>query len=246
MNTYKNIARTMGILYIIGTVSGILSRVVTGPILSAPDMLASISANSNPITLGAFFVLMMGLPLALVPVVAYPVLRKHNEILALGYVVFRGALEGVYYVAIVVSWLLLLPLSQVYQAGSADAANLQVWANVLLEAKELAAFGAVVFCLGGLMFYTLLFQFKLVPQWLSAWGLLALIMNLAAGLCVMFSLFGPVSTISDVLQVPIFFQEMVLAVWMIVKGFNPSALTVPSAKTDEKPNGSTLRVLPTA
>ncbi|MFN8446641.1 MAG: hypothetical protein U0175_37965 [Caldilineaceae bacterium] len=49
---------------------------------------------------------------------------------------------------------------------------------MLLQAKELEAFGAVVFCLGGLMFYTMLFQFKLVPQWLSGWGLLALIMTL--------------------------------------------------------------------
>ena len=90
MNTYKNIARTMGILYILGTVSGILSRVVTGPIHNTPDLLSSISANGNPITLGALLVLTMGLALVMIPVLAYPVLRKHNEILALGYVVFRG------------------------------------------------------------------------------------------------------------------------------------------------------------
>ncbi|MCJ7556216.1 MAG: DUF4386 domain-containing protein [Gammaproteobacteria bacterium] len=230
MDAYKNIARTIGILYILGTISGILSRVVTGPIQSAQDLLASISANGNQITLGALFVLTMGSALAMIPVMAYPVLRKHDEILALGYVVFRGALEGVYYMAIVVSWLLLLPLSQVYQAGSPDASNLRVLANVLLEAKEIAVFGMIVFCLGGLMFYYLLFQSKLVPQWLSGWGFIALIMNLAAGLLVMFGLFGPTSTISTVLQLPIFLQEMVLAVWLIAKGFNPSAIASEPAK----------------
>ena len=212
MNTYKNIARMMGILYILGTISGILSRVVTGPILRTQHLLASISANGNQITLGALFVLTMGLALAMIPVMAYPVLRKHAEILALGYVVFRGALEGVYYMAIVVSWLLLLPLSQVYQAGSPEASNLRVLANVLLEAKEIVVFGMIVFCLGGLMFYYLLFQSKLVPRWLSGWGWIALIMNLAAGLLVMFGFFGPTSPISDVLQIPIALQEMVLAV----------------------------------
>lgn len=230
MDAYKNIARTMGILYILGTISGILSRVITWPIQSAPDLLASISANGNQITLGALFVLTMGLALAMIPVMAYPVLRKHDEIFALGYVVFRGALEGVYYMAIVVSWLLLLPLSQVYQAGSPDASNLRVWANVLLEAKEIAVFGMIVFCLGGLMFYYLLFQSKLVPQWLSGWGFIALIMNLAAGLLVMFGLFSPTSTISNVLQLPIFLQEIVLAVWLIAKGFNPSAIVSKPAK----------------
>ncbi len=232
MNTYKNIARTMGILYILGTISGILSRVVTGPINSAQDLLASISANGNPITLGALFVLTMGLALAMIPVIGYPVLRKHNEILALGYVVFRGALESVYYMAIFVSWLLLLPLSQVYQAGSLEASNLRVLANVLLEAKEIAVFGMIVFCLGGLMFYYLLFQSKLVPQWLSGWGFIALILGFAAGLLAMFGFFGPTSTISDVLQIPIGLQEMVLAVWLIVKGFNPSAIASLSAKTE--------------
>jgi len=230
MGAYKNIARTLGILYILGTISGILSRVITGPIQSAPDLLVSISANGNQITLGAIFVLMMGLALSMIPVIAYPVLRKHDEILALGYVVFRGALEGVYYMAIVVSWLLLLPLSQVYQAGSSDASNLRVLANVLLEAKEIAVFGMVVFCLGGLLFYYVLFQSRLVPQWLSGWGFVALIMGLAAGLLVMFGLISPTSMISDVLQLPIFLQEIVLALWLIAKGFNPSAIAAEPAR----------------
>lgn len=224
METYKNIARTMGILYILGTISGILSRVVTGPIQSTSDLLSSISANGNPITLGALFVLTMGLALAMIPVIGYPILRKYDEILALGYVVFRGALEGVYYMAIVVSWLLLLPLSQVYQAGSPDSSNLLALANVLLEAREIAVFGMIVFVLGGLMFYYLLFQSRLVPRWLSGWGLIALLMNLAVGLSVMFGLFSATSTISDVLQLPIFLQEIVLAIWLIAKGFNLSAI----------------------
>ncbi len=224
MNAYRTIARTMGTLYILGTISGILSRVVTGPILSSQDLLASVSARGNQVTMGALFVLTMGLALAMIPVVGYPVLRKHNEILALGYVVFRGALESAHYIAIVVSWLLLLPLGQVYQASSPEAANLRVWASVLLEAKEIAVFGMIVFCLGGMMFYYLLFQSKLVPRWLSGWGLIALIMNLSAGLLMTFGFFGPTSPIFDALQIPIFLQEMVLAVWLIVKGFNPSAI----------------------
>ena len=222
----------MGWLYIVGTVAGILSRVVTGSISSAQDLLVRISANGNQLTLGALFVLVMGSALAMVPVVAYPVLRRHDEGLALGYVVFRGALEGVYYMAIVVSWLLLLPLSQVYQIGAPDASNLRALGSVLFEVKEIAAFGMIVFSLGGLMFYYLLYQSKLVPRWLSGWGLVGLIFGLTAGLLVMFGFFGPTSSIIDVLQVPIGLQEMVFAVWLIVKGFNPSAIASLSAKTE--------------
>lgn len=218
MNTDKNIARTMGILYILGTISGILSGVVTGPILSTQDLLASVSAYGNPITLGALFVLTMGLALAMIPILAYPVLRKDDEIFALGYIVFRGALECAAYLAIVVSWLLLRSLSLVYQASRPEAANLQALASVLFKTNELAVILMIVFCLGGLMFYCLLFQSKLVPRWLSGWGLIALIMNLAAGLLAMVGFFSAKSPISDILQIPIFAQEMVLAVWLIVKG----------------------------
>jgi hypothetical protein len=234
MNTNKSIARTMGVLYILGTVAGILSRVVTGPIGSAQDLLVSVSAHSTQVTLGALLVLVMGSALAMVPVVGYPVLRKHDETLALGYVVFRGALEGVYYIAIFVSWLLLLPLGQVYQSGAPDASNLQALGNVLFQAKEIAAFGMVIFSLGGLMFYYLLYRSKLIPRWLSGWGLVALVLGLVNGLLVMFGAFGPTSALSDVLQIPIGLQEMVLAVWMIVKGFNAMTVGITPNKQGEK------------
>ena len=117
-----------------------------------------------------------------------------------------------------------------YLAGSSDAFNLRVLANVLLEAREIAVFGMIVFCLGGLMFYYLLFRSRLVPRWLSGWGLIGLIINLAAGLLVMFAFVGPTSSVSDVLQIPIFLQEMVLAVWLIVKGFNPPAIAAEFAE----------------
>lgn len=235
MNSTKNIARMVGCLYIIGTITHILTRVVTGATRSSQDFLATISATGNPITLGALFILTGALALAMIPVIAYPVLRKYDEILALGYVVFRGALETVFYLVSCVSWLLLLPLSQIYQAGSPDAAKLQALANVLWETKELQVYGMIVFALGGLMFYTLLFKAKLVPRWLSVWGIIGFILVLATYLLVMFGFFGATSPISDVLQIPIGLQEMVLAVWLIVKGFNPiSDATVQTVATQHR------------
>ena len=82
----------------------------------------------------------------------------------------------------------------------------------------------IVFCLGALIFYYLLYQTKLIPRWLSGWGLIAIIPYLAAGLLVLFGFFGPLSTSEIVLEFPLALQEMVMAVWLIVKGFNPSAL----------------------
>ena len=99
MNTHKKTAIIVGVLFIIGTVAGILSVVFTGSILDDPDYLIKVSANENQIIIGALFVLIMGFALAMVPVMMFPIFKKHNEALALGYVVFRGALETVTYIA---------------------------------------------------------------------------------------------------------------------------------------------------
>jgi hypothetical protein len=234
MDTNKNNARIVGVLYIIGTVAGILSVVFTGPIRNAQDALLSIAAHENHLMLGALFVLTMGLALAMVPVVAFPILRKYHEVLAVGYVVFRGGLEAIGYLVTVVSWLLLLPLSRVYQAGAPGASNLQALGSLLLETQQLASINTIVFILGALMFYAVLYQAKLVPRWLSGWGLIAAIPYFVPGLLGIFGIISPTmgsnSTLLTMLDLPLAVQEMVLAVWLIVKGFNPSAIASGAGK----------------
>jgi Domain of unknown function (DUF4386) len=233
MNADKKTARIVGVLYIIGTVAGILSLVFTGPIQNAQDHLMSVPASETRLVVGALFVLMMGLALALVPVMMFPILSKHNEALALGYVVFRGGLEAVTYLAIATSWLLLVPLSQMYvQAGVLDASNIQALGTLLLEAKEIGSILTIVFCLGALIFNYLLYQTELVPRWLSGWGLIAIVPYLAAGLLAMFGIINALSPIYAILNLPLALQEMVLAVWLIVKGFNSSATVFRAAKTE--------------
>jgi len=235
MNTYRKTAIIAGVLYIIGTVAGILSLVLSQPVRAAQDALAGVAANANQVIVAALFVLLMGLSLAMVPVVLYPVLRRFNEVLALGYVVFRGALETVTYFVTAIVWLLLLALSQLYvQAGALAASGFQASGALLLKAGELSSLTGIVFCLGALMFYAVLYQSRIVPRWLSVWGLAALILDLAAQFLALFGLLDPVSATASLLFIPIAVQEMVLAVWLIVKGFSPSALAAGAAKTDMK------------
>ncbi len=233
MNANKTTARTVGILYIIGTVAGILSLVVTGPVRNAQDYLMGVPASEIRLVVGALFVLTMGLALAMVPVMMLPILRRHNEALALGYVVLRGGLEAVAYLAIATGWLLLVPLSQIYvRAGVLDASTIQALGTLLLEAKEIASILNIVFCLGALIFNYLLYRTKLVPRWLSGWGLIAIVPYLAAGLLAMFDIINALSPTYAILNLPLALQEMVLAVWLIVKGFNSSATVFATAKTD--------------
>ena len=227
MNNYRKNAIVTGVLYIIGTVAGILSLVFINPLLNSPDLLTAVSADGSQLILGALIVMVMALALAMVPVVMFPVLRRHNEVLALGYVVFRGALETFFYFAIVISSLSLLILSQV---AVTDSSALQTVATDLLETEILGSLLTIVFILGALMFYTVLYQSKLVPRWLSGWGLIAAPLYLVAALLVLFGTNEPMSTTDSLLQMPLGIQEMVLALWLIVKGFNPTAVESGSAR----------------
>jgi hypothetical protein len=237
MNTIKGSPRAhrasrktaiiVGVLYIIGTFAGVLSLVFAGSILNDPDYLIKVSANENQIITGALFVLTMGLALALIPVMMFPILKKHHEGLAAGYVVFRGALETFSYIAMAISWLLLITLSQEYlKAGAPDVSYYQTLGALVLRGHDsIRSILEIVFPLGALMFYTVLYQSKLIPRWISGWGLAAALLWLAVGLFGLFHLIVPMSTIQVVLSLPIALQEMVMAVWLIVKGFNLSPIT---------------------
>ncbi len=231
MNTYRKTAIVAGVLYIIGTVAGILSLVLSAPVRDAQNLLTSVAANANQVRIATLFVLLMGLSLAMVPIVLYPILRRYNEVLALGYVVFRGALETVGCFVTPVIWLLLLALGQLNaQAGDSAASGFQAQGALLLKAGELSSLAGIVFCLGALMFYAVLYQSRLVPRWISVWGLAAVLPYLAAESLALFAILDPLSATASLLHIPMAVQEMVLAVWLIVKGFNPSAIASEPAR----------------
>ena len=164
MSADRKAAVWIGVLYIIGTVGLVLSVVVTSAVLAGPAYLAQVAAQPNQVAIGALLVLLAGLSLAMVPVVFWPVGRRYNETLAMGYVVFRGALETVLYVVAALGWLLLIALST--EPGAGPFAGF-VRTTVAVTWDQLVA---IPFALGALMFYVLLFRSRLVPRWLSAWG----------------------------------------------------------------------------
>lgn len=214
MNTNQKAARIVGVLFIIGTVAGILSVILTQPILEASSFMVQVAANQNQLIIGALLVLTMGFALAMIPVMLFPIFRKYNEALALGSVVFRGALEAVAYIVIAVSWLLLIPLSRAYAgAGTSDVSAVEVAGKLLLETVGWTnQILAIVFSLGALMIYSLFHQSKLIPRWLSIWGLVGAVLYLSVPLLGMFGME------LGIFMAPLALQEMVLAVWLLVKG----------------------------
>ncbi len=233
MNTNRKTAIVVGILYIIGTVAGILSVVFTLPILGDPGYLSKIAANENPIVIGCLLVLTMGFALAMVPVLLFPVLKRHNEALALGYVVFRGALETVAYIATVICWLFLIVVSREYAAaGASSLSYFQTLGAVLLKGNDsISNLLIIIFSLDALILYYLLYRSKLVPRWISVWGLIAILLHFSTAFLIMFHFIDAgMSPTLVIINFPILIQEMVMAVWLIVKGFDPAAIAALSAK----------------
>lgn len=235
LGTYRKTAVIVGILFIIGTVSGILSGVVTAPIRAGSTYPLNVAASETQWIIGTLFVMLMGLSLAMMPVMLYPIFKKHNEVLAFGAVLFRGAIEAISYAVMVISMLLLLTVSEIYgTTGAADGSNLQTLGAMLTAAKDWTEmWGAIIFSIGGLMIYALFYQTRLVPRWLSGWGFIGGVLYIVANVVSMFSPLhiAPLIGIGiGILLIPTAIQEMVFAVWLIVKGFNPSAMLPNLAK----------------
>ena len=81
-----------------------------------------------------------------------------------------------------------------------------------------------IFPLGAVILYSVFYRERLVPRWLSGWGLIGAVLYWVAGLLVMFDVITPLETPHIMLQAPLGLQEMVLAIWLIAKGFSADAL----------------------
>ena len=218
-------ARIVGALFITAMVSGMLRFVLLDPILDAPDYLVKVSANGSKVIIGALSFFILAIALVGIAIVMYPILKNQNEVFALGYVGTR-IIEGVLFIIAILAILTLWTLSQEFvKAGAPDDSYFQILGGLLLTVRYWAynVLWSITLSLGGLMFYYLLYQSNLIPRWLSVWGFIGALSFPVAWL----SLFG--STISGPFLLPLVVNEMVLAVWLIVKGFNSSEINSLSA-----------------
>jgi len=194
------------------------------------NVLAIVAANSSRITGGSFLILMMGITLMAMTVFLYPIFRKDSEELATGMVLFRGALEGTFYFLSTLGFLALVLLGNEFIATGADSAALQSMGNVLYWFQgRLAPAGTILFLIGSTCLYLSFYRTRLIPRWLSVWGFIGVATSLAAALLNFFHMAPGIRFYLEMVIAP---QEIVMALWLIVKGFNPKAVAALSAKTE--------------
>ncbi len=239
MKTYRMNAVMTGVLYFLGTVFGVsgaliggevLTSIISGKPLAGVDMLGLVAANSSRLTAGAFLTFMMGISLVAMTVFLYPVLRKASKELAMGMVLFRGALEGIFYFMTTLNILTLVAVGNEYITTRADSAVLQSIVNILYQFENLKApVSSIIFLIGAACIYLVFYRTWLIPRWLSVWGFIGVATSMAAALLNFFHMDPGIGFYLEMVMAP---QEIVMAVWLIVKGFNPSAIAVLSEKTE--------------
>jgi hypothetical protein len=231
MISNRKTAIIVGVLFIIATVSAILALVFYEPILNNPGFMIMGSSNENQVRLGALLDLILAGTAVGTSIMLFPFLKKHNESIALGYVTFR-LFEAVMIVVGVISLLSLLTLHQEFvEAAVPNASSFQTSGPLLIAVYDWTFILGPHLMLGinTLMCSYLLYQTKLVPRFISVWGFVGAILIFTVALLEMFGLIT--SSWVVILAMPIATYEMVLAVRLIVKGFNLPAIASESART---------------
>jgi hypothetical protein len=132
--------------------------------------------------------------------------------------------DELFSVLLAIGWLLPVPLGEAMSAGPGTTSPAGVrLGSLLMDSEATNAVLGLVFCLGAVMFYLLLYRSRIVPRRIALWGLVAIPFYLAADLLAMYGVIGAVSFEQVLMFMPMAVQEMVLAVWMIARGFRPAA-----------------------
>jgi len=218
----------VGMLFIVATAFLFLGEPFYKPYLDAPDALTVVAQNKPRYVLGLGIELICILAMPLIGAFIFPVLRRVSVGLALAYFFFRS-LEGIILLAVALTnKLAVLSLSEALLAGGdpvASGAALSVIRAQNIWADTAGTLYNVIFVCGALCLYAVLFRARLVPRWISVWGLVSVLVLGAAAVSGIFA--KPPLFWEVVLVAPLALQEMVMALWFIFRGFNRSAHDLP-------------------
>ena len=222
MDPDRRTARVVGVLFIVATVASILGSVALGSTLDGSDYLTTVGAHEGQVITAALLFLVAATSAFATAFLLFlfPILRRHAEGSAAGYVGLR-AFENVFYVASVVGILAMLRVSQSDTVGSAVVSQLALLGAAMMALRDWSTIiGTLIFAgLGAVTLNYVLYRSGLVPGWLSLWGLVG------GGLLFLYGVLGILGVDTGLgspwmlLAMPIAVEEMVFAGWLLTKGF---------------------------
>jgi hypothetical protein len=231
MDSNRKIARIVGIIYIAELVVYMIGSTLTEGILDTPDYLIELAANKNRIILGVLLEAICAASLGAIGVMMYPILKRHSKMIARGYFGIR-IVETVFTAVFLFLQLSVFALSQEYvKAGAPAASHFQTLGTLLKEglASNYQIY-FIFYSLGCLMLFGLLFRAKLVPRFISVLGLITAVFGLSG---LVSDMFGSGLGL-EIYGMPLALSQILLGIWLIIKGVNPSALASGSVNRYEQ------------
>ena len=226
MNSTRRFAVAAGLLFLVADVAGGLFFAFSGGLGTGQAYVEAVPSHQAELGLGALCIFIMGAAGTGIVVAFYPVLRARNEALAIGALVFRVAGE-------VIAFLLAaLTLSTITVAnaatGASDSTPYVLATTILVDARDQASLvGSAAFGIAALLYCSVFFESRLLPRWLSAWGVLGAVVWLAGTAWA----FVSHNVDGGLAMGPLAINEIVMAVWLIARGFSiplPARATVPA------------------
>lgn len=218
MDTYNGILIVVGTLYLFVFIAGILS---IAPAVDDPDYLTKSASNSNQLYKAVFFQFLMAILYLGIAILLYPILKVSDERLAVGFLGSR-IMTALFVLIGTIILLLILRLSQGFiKETSSNSSHYHVIGDLLKTARDLVNHVGmiIVLCTGGIILNIGMIQSELIPIWLSVWGILGSVIAMSASVLVVIKRVQIVSPTYLILNVPIALQEIVFAVFLILKGF---------------------------
>lgn len=214
-------ATTAGVLVFAGMAAGLMSVV---PVLEQDDYFGALPTRSTEVVSGALFQVLMIPAYAGFALALYPSLRRVSAGLAAGFLGFR-LMACSFHLLAAAMLPLLLSLAQGYGTAAPDGATYEIVAETLRRARDLVNHVAVIVSLGlgDLLLFTLLYRWRLVPRWLSLWGLCGAGLAILASLLVLSQALEVVAAPYLSLNAPLALQSLVLGAWLIGRGLREAS-----------------------
>lgn len=224
MTTNNKIAKAIGALFVITMILGMIDAYTVAPILHLP--ISDYNIYRSRFFIGAFSILFMSIGVVGIAILFYPILEKHNKLIALFYVCSR-IMECLLLIIGVVVYFLLLILSQEFiKAGSPDSSYFQLIANLSVEARYIGyQVAMLILSIASMMLCYLLYKTWLLPRIIPIIGFVGYLSVLVSA---PLDLLGIIDTtgVGGILYVPgAIFELLLFPIWLIVKGFKQTQKT---------------------
>lgn len=236
MDSTRRTALVAGVFYLITFAASIPAVFLLAPVLDNADHIVS-SGTDTAVLWGCFLDLVNALACIGTAVALFPVVRRQNEAVALGFVTAR-VMEAAIIVIGVVSLLAVVTLRQdLAGAPGTDPASLVTTGRALVAVRDWTFLlgPSLMPGINALLLGWLLYRSGLVPRVIPVLGLIGAPLLIASAIAALFRGNDPVTVLAAIATVPIFLWELSLGVWLVVRGFKPSPITTGMAEPTVAP-----------